>query len=396
MAALRGLTLVCLLAAASLPIASGAKSPAIPTKTETAVLLAGDNFAELEARYGALQQGYKHKELSGERLRDAFRGFYATDASFAPHYAAWVKAWPTSYIAHLARGIYYKKVGLESRGGGFIAETNEQQLAGMKSAFDVADGEFRESLKLDDKPLLTYLHSIDVRNAAGDHDGVRSLLDQSISIDSKNVIVRQKYMSYLETRWGGSTTEMQAFLNECRQAQLAPADMNILEAMVFEDSAWVHRYREANVDAAVRDYRKAGRLTPFDPDCLTCGPYEEAGDTLYKAKRIEEALQLYSEALKANPNSIHALYNRGYIDLQLNHFKEAVPDFRSAANLGDVDSQETLGRMYLLGDKIPRDLDKAIVLLAKAADQGDSVAQHLLVTAQESKAAVASSVTPRE
>jgi hypothetical protein len=47
---------------------------------------------------------------------------------------------------------------------------------------------------------------------------------------------------------------MQSFLKECREAGLPAARLKSLQAMVIEDQAWVHRYRDGDIRATVHDY----------------------------------------------------------------------------------------------------------------------------------------------
>ena len=354
-----------------------AESPTPPTQSETLDLLAREQFSELDQRYGAIQQAYKDGRISDEDLRAAFRAFYATDAALEPKYKAWIQHSPKSYVAHLARGIYFKKVGGERRGGKFISETSEEQINGMEAAYDVAAAEFDASRALDDRPLLTYLHSIDLNMAVGDKEESRRLLDLAVTIDPRNFIVREKYMGSLQTRWGGSVDEMKAFLAECRHAGLSASHLKALEALVVEDEGWAHQYGDGDLHAAARAYRKAAKLDPAK-SCLPCGPLSKAADALLEAKDYKGAVKLYSKVLGSDPKSIHALDSRAFAELQLQHPKAALEDLLQAAGQGDAYAQDLLGRMYLLGTSVPQDRDKAIEWLQKAADQGYEPAHELL------------------
>jgi TPR repeat protein len=350
---------------------------AAPTPVEALVWLEHDFFAQLDTRYGAIQQAYRDHRISDEALRDAFRVFYATDKSFEAHYAAWVARSPRSYAAHLARGIYYKKVGAERRGGEFINQTTSEQIDGMEAAYKVAAMEFSASIALDEKPLLTYLHSIDLAMSSGDKAQARHWLDRAIAIDPDNFIVREKYMGALQTRWLGSVKEMKAFLVECRKAHLSPAHLNALKALEVTDEAWVHQYRDGDLPAAVRAYGKAARLNP-STSCVPCGPISQMADVLTTEKKYSLAAKQYSRVLALNPNDAHALDGRAFAELQVSRPLEAVADFVRAGNLGDAYAQDMLGRMYLLGTSVPVDRDKAIFWLQKAASQGYAPAQELL------------------
>jgi tetratricopeptide (TPR) repeat protein len=367
---------------AFLVVSAHAKAEEVVSAAQAEALgwLTQDRFVELDARYGAIQQAYRDHKISDEDLRAAFRVFYATDPALEPHYSAWVAQVPRSYVAHLARGIYYKKIGAERRGGAFIDQTTLQQIASMEAAYKVAAQEFAASLALDDKPLLTYLHSIDLDMESGNNVQARQWLDRAIAIDPDNFIVREKYMGALQTRWLGSVEEMKAFLSECRKAHLSSAHLKTLEALEVADEAWVHEYYEGDLKAAARAYGKAAKLDPA-ASCTPCGPISKMGDVFTSEKKYPRALEQYSRVLALNPNDTHALDGRGFAELQVGWPLEAVADFVHAGNLGDAYAQDTLGRMYLLGTSVPADRDKALYWLQKAARQGFAPAQELLPAA---------------
>jgi tetratricopeptide (TPR) repeat protein len=371
---------ISLLALLALAAHAKAEEVATPTQAEALGWLMQDRFVELDARYGAIQQAYRDHRISDVELRAAFRVFYATDADLDAHYAAWVAQSPRSYVAHLARGIYYKKVGAERRGVGFIDQITPAQIEGMEAANKVAAQEFTASLALDDKPILTYLHSIDLDMDSGNKTQARQWLDRAIAIDPDDFVVRVKYMGALQTRWLGSVEEMKAFLAECRKANLPAAQIKTLEAIELDDEAWVHQYRDGNLEAAVRDYAKVAKLDPA-ASCIPCGPISKMADLLMTEKKYSQAIKQFSRVLAFNPNDVHSLDGRGYAELQVGWPLEAVADLVHAGNLGDAYAQDMLGRMYLLGTSVPADRDKALVWLQKAASQGYAPAQELLPAA---------------
>ena len=98
----------------------------------------------------------------GAEARNAFRAFYSTDPDFAAKYDRWVAAYPKSYVARLARAIYYKKRGREESGGKYIAETSRVQIEQMDSSFSKAIKDFGASIPMSPKPFLSYLHMLDI------------------------------------------------------------------------------------------------------------------------------------------------------------------------------------------------------------------------------------------
>jgi hypothetical protein len=62
-------------------------------------------------------------------------------------------------LPHLARAIYYKKKGQESRGEKYISQVTETQLVGMNEAFAEALKDLHTCVALDPKPTLAHGHA---------------------------------------------------------------------------------------------------------------------------------------------------------------------------------------------------------------------------------------------
>ena len=104
------------------------------SQTEVRTLLLKGEFSTLDQRFGNLQSAYTAGTLSEDELRSAFRVFYDSDAALKTAFERWVAQSPKSYVAHLARGIYYKNVGTKQRGSAWASNTSEKQFAAMKAS----------------------------------------------------------------------------------------------------------------------------------------------------------------------------------------------------------------------------------------------------------------------
>jgi len=104
--------------------------------------------------------------------------------------------------------------------------------------------------------------------------------------------------------------QVQAFVDESRTAGLTPQQLGVLEAKVAEDQAWVHRFREFDRDATLKDYDHAAALDPGG-SCLPCGPVGKKADLLRNLNRYSDAAIEYSRLLAFDPKSTHALDGRG-------------------------------------------------------------------------------------
>ncbi len=352
-------------------------APSTPTQAEALALLQSHQFATLSQRYDSLQSAYQRRLLTDEELRDAFRVFYSTNPVLAADYAAWVAQMPRSYSAHLARGIYYKKLGMERRGTDFISNTTTPQLAGMGDAFQSARQELLLSMKLNDKPTLSYTHAMDVSSFEGDAAETKRLFELAVKGAPKDFIAWGKFMDTLTTRWGGSPALMQKFLLRCMRAPLSADQKNELKAMVLEDEAWVHQHGDGNQNAATRKYLEAAKLAPKE-SCTPCGPLSQAAQSLMLQKKYRRGIALYTQVLEADPNSISALDNRAFGELQIDQPKAALLDLNRAVALDDPFAEVTLAKMYLLGSSIPQDRPQAVKLLQQAAAHGYQPAIDLL------------------
>jgi len=217
--------------------ASGADTP---SQSEVVALLSARDYVELDRRFTAVQADYKLGVIDDVELREAFRSLYFTTPSLASHFDEWVTRFPQSYVAHLARGIYHKKIGQESRGPQAAAYTSAQQFKAMEQAFERASVDFEKSMTLDEKPLLSFLHQINIFKLLGEGKAAvsRELLDRSVQLDQHNYVVRYAYMDALQSPWGGSVELMKAFFEECRQARLTADQLDSLEELVATDEAW--------------------------------------------------------------------------------------------------------------------------------------------------------------
>jgi tetratricopeptide (TPR) repeat protein len=322
------------------------------------------NTPPLDQHFSALQQQYADGVISDSTLRDSFRVFYLTDSTLAARYDGWVAQFPKSYVAHLARAIYYKKIGQQSRGDKYIRDTTDAQLVGMTEAFRKALEDLHACADMDPKPTLAYGHALDISSYSGRGEE-RELQDLAVQVDPENIIVRLKYMNSLEPRWGGSYEQMEAFLEESRRANLARSSLHLLEAVIVEDHASMD-YERQRWAAAARQYLHAIELGADDIDCLECAAYAQI-----KAEYWPQAVDLYTRLLQKNPNQATALSLRGWAYDRMDN-PHAIEDFTAAANLGDAFSQNRLGEFSFYGipNVVPKNGESAIKWFRMAADQG--------------------------
>ena len=93
-------------------------------------------------------------------------------------------------------------------------------------------------------------------------------------------------------------------------------------------------------------------------------------------KNMELSLQYISDAVKTgDPN---ALFHMGQYYYSLNDFETASSWFQKGTDAGDVESMQSLGILYLWGNGVEADTDKALSLFTQAAELGCCDAYYIL------------------
>jgi len=155
----------------------------VASHRETLSLLRQKRFEILESKMSGFQHSYELRAISDERLLHEFRAFYDTDPKLDAQYTAWIAAFPDSYAALLARGIYYRSMGQEARGDRFISETSKKQLDLMSMYLEKAMRDYDRSLMLTEKPLISYHAILGVAMLNGGDGMARTMLDESVRIE---------------------------------------------------------------------------------------------------------------------------------------------------------------------------------------------------------------------
>jgi tetratricopeptide (TPR) repeat protein len=345
--------------------------------------LRSDHFQKLDVALTALQRRYERGSIDEVELRDAFNTLAVAESALAPKYDVWVEKYPRSYAARLAKAIYYRKVAQDRRGGDTIDNTSAKNIEGMEEALKVSLAESQTSIALTARPLLSYIQMIVSARLLGFPDHGRRFLDSAVKIAPRTAIARGSYLMNLAPRWGGSVQEMEGFVTECQSVGLSQPKMNALKAIVAEEQGWEHLYVDEDAVAAERDFDRADSLSP-NTYCSDCERYKLA-ELFEQLGNDREAIIVFSKILANKPDDVVALSHRGIARAHVGLRAEAVADYRRAAQLGDMFSENEMGRAYAMGipDVIERDMSTAVDWFAKAAAQGDDGAQRNLELAKK-------------
>lgn len=362
-------------------------SPALAQSVSPVLeLLRNGQYEELDARLANQQRGYVQGAVGELDLLDTFRSFYVTDGALEARYNEWIARFPQSYVARLARGIYYKRIGMDLRGDARTSETSPGQFAGMETYFENAMMDLEASMELDPKPVLTHLYMMDIRKHARPvsirvwlfrlnlFDPREYAFEQAMRIAPDSFILHRKYMHMLQTRWGGSVAAMAAFLERCKQAGLSAEHLKVLEAMVFADRAWVKLHTK-DYRGALEDYRQVRTLVDLSNAQLfeygTLGLLlQEMANAHQQAKEYAEALRDLDQAIEVGANGHEVYLSRGISFWHLGRKREALEDYLRAAERGNAWAQNEVGIHYWHGIIFERNREKALEWFRRSAEQG--------------------------
>jgi len=230
------------------PAGSQAQNPKDANALSRSLLRQGQ-YAVLDQRMNGFQQAYRDGMLDEFALLKDFGAFSVADPALASQFDAWVTAYPNSYAARAARGIYYFKSGVQTRGKRYVEHTTAAQLMGMRFYLAEARPDLQASLALDSKPMVSYNYLIRIGMELGEQDANRRLLEAALRLDPVALIARRPYLNSLETRWGGSLDEMLRFMQESRNAGLTDNQLALLEKLVDAERKWLDRRSAGQAEA---------------------------------------------------------------------------------------------------------------------------------------------------
>lgn len=319
----------------------------------------------------AVQDDYKRGAITDEQLLAAFRPFYDIEPADGHHLNEWVSAFPRSYAARLTRGIHYKHVSRRFGEGWQNPDTRADRIGSKEQAQTAALDDLYASMKLDEKPLLSYFYVLDLEPPFWRRPP-KHLLADAIAIDPHNFIVRQEFLISMKVNTGGrGARQMKAFIDEHRAA-LPSGQVRRLQSEVVVDEAWVRRFRSNDREGSETLLQSALKLDPDNRNgnWMVLNAAVEAHDcnlVISVATRLLE---------QSNADSADLLERRAFCYYKSHREAESMADYKLAAERGNSFVQRELARFYWHGlNDFEKDPEKARYWLQKSAEAGDEQAQ---------------------
>jgi tetratricopeptide (TPR) repeat protein len=297
----------------------------------------------------------------------------------------------------VARGSFYQSQGLEARGTAYIKDTPEENIRAMRAYLGKARIDLERSLNMTQRPYLSHRILMSIARTSGNRKSGRTHYLEAVKLAPQSVELRLAYMTSLEPRWGGSYAEMEAFVAESRSQLKDPGAVARLAARIPADRA-DERQRAKDFAPALKLYDEAIGLYPGagtlcersyvlsqlkrdaeafadvklalskSPDNRYC--LERAVAVASGAGNADEAIGVLNLVIEVDPNSVHAINQRGWRYQQQGIAELAFKDFLASARLGDGWGQLMTGKYYWAGKGVKEDREEALAWLRKAAAQG--------------------------
>lgn|GEM_PF-4593976 len=332
-------------------------------------LLINHQYPVLDAKFNAMQQDFEAGKIDDFKLEVAFNGFRIADPALEAPLDAWLQAFPRSYAAHVARGVYYLEIGQNARGDGYANKTSPKQFNALNTAIAKARTDLNTSLILNNKLLISYAYLLKIAKYYSDDSDLpmsritsfilsnahwksrpspnlqkqQDLLNAANHIAPHNFIARHSYMYNLQTKWGGSTQAMRNFFNKSKTAGLTPAELGYLESQVLLDHAWVEDQRGL-AEASAVDY--AAAIDQFGADINQFYPevyvqmLDETAFELQKIKKYDSAFKYFQRAIEVDSKDVYAWSSLGFYFRQRHDLQSAANADRIAAELGNATAQD--------------------------------------------------------
>ncbi len=353
---------------------------------KTYLMLSTREYTGLDQRFQEYLDLYARNEITAEELVGKFENFSKTP-SLEPRFDEWVNAFPQSYSARLARGIYRTTTAWERRGNALSRNTTDAQSRGFEETLKDAQSDLLLSLKLYARPVNSCRYLIRVSKGLG-LDDERDMLDEALKLDPKAMDPRFEYLNSITPKWGGSKRLMAQFLEESNKSPMSDKNKKIIEGKYYYSLGEQAKLEKDWRTAADNFYKYY--LTNKNPANL-----QMSGQALLDGDFKELAFERFDQLAKEHPQYAYGFELRGYLyELHFKNIEKAIEDYLAASELGANWSQNRMGWFYMMGINVPVDYVKAKHHLELAAAQGNNTAKENLVIlerllAQPGKAAIA-------
>lgn len=332
-------------------------------------LLTDKMYAALEDELQSRQLRIENGSYSDELLRLDVHAAFDSDPAIEPLLGEWIRTYPKSFVARMARARHYVASGYDKRGSAFADKTSQEQHTAMRQQFEKASADLGDALQLSKTPTLVYAERFFIARAIGGEGVVAYLVEDGYRRFPQSLAIKVAAAFSLNPKWGGSLEELDKLAASAQAARMDNGAVRVLKYRVEMEKANYYEVVTKQKARAAEHYRMAGGQCEFGE------PWRNAMRVTYDIEDWSGLVTAANRMLELHPTDSGSLQRRGWAYEKMDRMKDAIKDYEAAAALGGAWAQNKLGWMLWQGKGIARDLPRAKRLLEQAAEQGDKNAR---------------------
>lgn len=290
--------------------------------SEVQELLAQGKYQELDEKLTAMQKDFENGNVTEDDVYLLFTRSNLLTSDFENHLNQWIAAFPNSYSAYLARGVYFQELGSKRRGGKFFNETSQAQVGAMEFYFEKAIKDLNTALELNPRLVPAYCSLIIINMHSSAKNSIKKITDEGLQNLPESMLIRWFYLLSLEPKWGGSFDEMESFIKEIR-----PYYERNPKLMVFEGRVSVARgdqlSNRGQYDAAIPFYDKG--LSHGENNFYL----KQRGEAYLRLNQCEKAIPDLDRSVELWPPTLSTLELRAYCYMKTNQCTKALKDYEA-------------------------------------------------------------------
>ena len=277
------------------------------------------------------------KELTYIR---AFDSFFDNSMDNKKLLDSWVVKMPKDAYAYLARASYFYHLAWKYRGNKYVQKTKKTQLNAMQKQFDNAMNDLNKALSIKPNLLYSYYLGISIASVNGNSKQAFNFLDKGLIYYSNSFYLRARLLGFKVPKWGGSLPEIKMLSEQYESFGTEKNNLSIFKSFPIRAIADI-LYQNKQYKKAIPYYNEAIRLGEYYLN------YFNRGKNFYYTGEYEKALKDFDHTVELNPFDADNYYFRSLALAQLQKYKKAYQDVRTAKLLEPYDKKYQKRMVYL-------------------------------------------------
>ncbi len=259
-------------------------------------LLEKRQYAVIESTLRSAVAAYKEDCKNENKLGLLWEAFQRKNVGLESYFNEYVKTYPESYAAYMARGVYYITIAWMKRGTATINRTSKEQKEGLERYLRLAEHDLLKAKELSSNLPHVYAELITVMMPKSKNKArIEKIVEEGLTHHPNSVSIRLNYLQSLLPRWNGSLEEMEAVIVKTKPFVKNNPALQVVCGRVLVEKGDDYLFRR-EYSKAVQFYDEA--LQKGETAYL-CG---QKGLALLNNGQKTEAIKCFSRAIALRPS----------------------------------------------------------------------------------------------